>query len=96
MPRTASRITTRRARAGAEPSPVLEVVDNRPRVIRVEEAADRLGVSVDTLRLWWKNPDRLGVPTNLPRPRQVGPNRVGVLANELDDCIKNLPLALGV
>jgi predicted DNA-binding transcriptional regulator AlpA len=95
MPRSKSpEVVIRRLRAADPlPVPVLEVKDDRLRVVRLEEAADRLGVGVDTLRNWWADPGREGIPANLPKPRRVGPNRVGVLSSDLDECLRTLPFA---
>lgn len=93
MARTKSKVVAAKKRADTEPAPVLEVKDASPRILRVEEVADRLAVSPDTLRLWWRDPHKFGVPPNLPKPRQVGPNRVGCIEEEVDACIRTLPIS---
>jgi len=75
-----------------EPTQALSVKEP-DRIVRVEEAAHRLGVHPDTLRNWWMSSTKRGVPANLPPPRQVGPNVIGVLESELERCLMSLPVS---
>lgn len=54
------------------------------RIIRANEAADRIGVSTTTLWRW----QRAGI---MPRPRSIGPNVRGWVEAELDDWIESRP-----
>jgi predicted DNA-binding transcriptional regulator AlpA len=59
------------------------------RVVRPQEAAGMLGISVSTLYEWLANPPAPEQP--LPRPRQVGGRAVGWPLSVLEEYIRGLP-----